>query len=94
MTQNNPAPHHITDLQKKVFAIVDEVFLLHGRTKGLSLDTPLIKVFPQIDSMSVVALLTAFEEQLGVAVADDEIDGAIFETMGTLVAFVERKLAP
>ena len=44
-----------------------------------------------LDSMGVVSLLTAFEDRLGFTVDDDEIDGAIFETFGTLLAFVQSK---
>ena len=44
-------------------------------------------------SMAVVALITSLEEQLGIVVDDDEIDGATFETIGTLTDFVAGKLA-
>ena len=47
----------------------------------------------RLDSMAVIALLNGLEERFGMAVDDDEIDGAIFESVGTLVAFVEHKLA-
>ena len=47
----------------------------------------------EFDSMAVVAILTALEDQFGIAVNDDEVDAELFETVGTLVAFVERKLA-
>jgi acyl carrier protein len=48
---------------------------------------------PELDSMGVVALLTALEEQFGFSIEDDEIDGRVFETFGTLSSFVEGKLA-
>ena len=42
--------------------------------------------------MGVVSLLTAFEERLGFAVDDDEIDGSVFQTWGSLLAFVSEKM--
>jgi len=43
--------------------------------------------------MAVVALITSMEERFGFFVEDDEIDGASFATVGTLVDFVQGKLA-
>jgi len=42
--------------------------------------------------MAVVSLLTTLEERLGVAIDDDDIDGATFETVGSLVDFVKNGL--
>lgn len=43
--------------------------------------------------MAVVSIITALEDSFGFAVDDDEIDASVFETVGTLVVFVEGKLA-
>jgi len=45
-----------------------------------------------LDSMAVVTLITTLEEQLGITVEDDEIDGATFATVGSLVDFVTQQL--
>ena len=37
-------------------------------------------------------LILALEERFGVTVDDDEVTGELFETLGTLAAFIERKL--
>ena len=71
---------------------VDETLNLEGRTASFSEKTPLIGALPEMDSMGVVALLTAFEDKLGFSVDDDEVDGSVFETVGTLLAFVNQKL--
>lgn len=72
---------------------MDRTLNLEGRSASFSNDTALIGALPELDSMGVVALLTAFEEQFGFSVEDDEIDGSIFQTLGTLLSFVEAKLA-
>ena len=54
-------------------------------------DTQLLGALPEFDSMAVVMVLTQLEDQLGIAAADDEIDADIFETLGTLTAFVDAQ---
>lgn len=62
---------------------------------ALSMDpaTPLLGALPQLDSMSVASVIAALENQFQIQVADDEIGARHFETLGSLAAFVERKLA-
>lgn len=54
-------------------------------------DTELLGNIPEIDSMAVVTILTALEEQYDFFIDDSEISAETFETLGTLVEFVERK---
>lgn len=56
-------------------------------------DSALLGAIAEFDSMAVLAVITALEEQLGIAVDDDEISAEIFETFGSLHAFVQQKLA-
>jgi acyl carrier protein len=42
--------------------------------------------------MAVVTVLTMLEEEFGITVDDDEISAEVFQTLGTLTAFVERKV--
>lgn len=51
-------------------------------------DTPLLGAIPELDSMAVVGILTAVEEELGVTVDDDEISAEIFGSFGSLVDFL------
>lgn len=81
------------DTKKEVLAIIDEVLSLGGRATGFELDTPLLGALPELDSMAVVGLITMIEERFGFIVEDDEIDGSSFATVGSLVDFVEGKLA-
>jgi acyl carrier protein len=81
------------DITKEVLTLLDAVLSLNGRALAFQIDTPLLGAVPELDSMAVIALLNGLEERFGMAVDDDEIDGAIFESVGTLVAFVEHKLA-
>lgn len=80
------------DTKKEVLAIVDEVLSLKGRTAGFDLGTPLLGAVPELDSMAVVGLINMLEERFGFVIEDDEIDGATFASVGSLVAFVDGKL--
>ncbi len=80
------------DIRDEVVSVLDEVLSLKGRARGFALDTPLLGAIPELDSMAVVALITTLEERFGFVVDDDEIDGSVFATLATLVAFVEGKL--
>ena len=76
-----------------VLRILDEVLSLNGRTSTFSRDTPLLGAIPELDSMAVVTLITTLEEQFGLVVDDDDIDGSTFATVGSLADFISGKLA-
>jgi len=80
------------DVNKEVLRILDEVLSLNGRALSFNRETHLLGALPELDSMAVVALITSIEEQLGVMVDDDEIDGETFATVGALTDFVSAKL--
>ncbi len=78
--------------------VFDEVIKILGSTlqlvdsgKKLNEKSPLLGALPEFDSMAVVSIITALEDRFGFVVDDDEIEGAVFETVGSLVVFVERK---
>ena len=77
----------------QVIAILDEVLSLNGRAAAFGLDTHLLGAIPELDSMAVVSLITCLEERLGIVVDDDDIDGSTFATVGSLVAYVDGRLA-
>ena len=73
-------------------AILIEVLGLNPGKVTIDKETRLLGSLPEFDSMAVVSVLTAIEDHFGIAVDDDEIDGALFETVGSLCQFVESKL--
>jgi acyl carrier protein len=81
------------DVQREVVTIVDRVLDLRGRGAALKASSPLLGHVPELDSMAVATLITSLEERFGFTIADDEIDGSAFQTIGTLVEFVNGKLA-
>jgi len=75
-----------------VSQVVGGVLQLGERTSSLNGDTPLLGHIPEFDSMAVVSVVTALEEQYGIVVDDDEISAETFETIGSLVDFLNTKL--
>ena len=81
------------DLTNEIVQVLTEVLSLHDRSAAFGRDTPLLGAVAELDSMAVVTLITRLEDRFGIVVDDDDIDGATFATVGTLVDFVDGKLA-
>lgn len=79
--------------QKEVLSLLDEILSLNGRAAEFTASTPLLGAIPELDSMAVVSLIAGLEERFGFTVEDDEIEGSTFATVGSLVEFVDGKLA-
>jgi len=62
------------------------------RIQSLTRDTLLLGNIPEFDSMAVVSVVTALEDQYGFIVDDDEISAETFQTVGSLCAFLEEKI--
>lgn len=73
--------------------ILDTELNLQGKALSFTEDTKLRGSLPQLDSMAVASLITKLEEQLGFEFPEEQLDGAIFESVGSLVDCVTRILS-
>ena len=80
------------DVHSEVVKVLRDTLSLKPGGAPLAEDSPLLGAIPELDSMAVVTVITTLEERFGFIVADDEIDGSTFATVGSLVAFVKSKL--
>ena len=81
---------HSTDqLLRSILA--DVLGLKKDRVAAFAADTGLFGHLPELDSMAVAGLLTEMEDRLDIVIDDDEIDGDLLETFGSLLAFAEAK---
>lgn len=76
--------------------VLSDVRLLVADTLGLSPavlepDTRLLGHMLELDSMAVVAIITALEERFGFVVEDDELNSSVFDTVESLARFVGEK---
>ena len=74
-----------------VKSVVVSTLGIEDRADTLNASTPLLGGLPELDSMAVVELVAALEARFAFEVSDDEITGEVFETLGSLAAFVEAK---
>ncbi len=73
--------------------IVGSVLQLGSRVDGFDRSTQLLGSVPEFDSMAVVSVITAIEDNFGIVVDDDEVSADIFETVGDLYDFVAAKVS-
>jgi acyl carrier protein len=81
------------NVAEDIKTMLADVLSLGSRKSQLNESTPLLGSIPELDSMAVVNVITALEDRFGISVDDDEISADTFATLGSLVAFVEQKLA-
>ena len=79
-------------MQDDIRSVLADTLQLGARAKALASDSALLGSLPELDSMAVVAVITALEERFGIVVDDDEITADTFATLGTLTAFVTDKI--
>ena len=71
---------------------VDVLGVSAPRAAAFTDDSGLFGTLPELDSMAVANLLTEVEDRLGIVIEDDELDGEMLETFGSLRAFVAQKV--
>ena len=77
---------HETDrLLRKI--LTDVLGLKPGQAEDFTAETGLFGHLPELDSMAVAGLLTEMEDRLDIIIEDDEIDGELLESFGSLLAF-------
>lgn len=79
-------------IQTEVKTLLSRSLQLGPRADALTPASPLLGALPELDSMAVVAILSALEEHFGFTIDDDEISADTFATLGSLIGFVEAKL--
>jgi acyl carrier protein len=72
-------------------SLVEVLGVDRAQVSAFGADTALFGTLPELDSMAVATLLTDLEDRLGILIEDDEIDAEIFETFGSLLAYLRAK---
>ncbi len=78
---------------EEIKEIIGSVLQLGDSVDGFDGSTQLLGSMPEFDSMAVVSVITAIEDNFGIVVDDDEVSAEIFETVGSLHQFVTEKVA-
>ncbi len=77
----------------KIKKILSEVLGLNEQLNSMTPSTFLLGNIPELDSVAVVAIILALEKNFAITINDDEISAQTFQTLGTLVSFIEKKIA-
>lgn len=72
--------------------LVDVLGVDREQVAKMDTDTPLFGALPELDSMAVAGLLTEMEDRLEISIDDEDVDGELFETFGSLVIFAQSKI--
>jgi acyl carrier protein len=75
-----------------VKAVVIETLGVEDRADALDASTPLFGSLPELDSMAVLELVLELEQRFGISIDGEDVTADVFETLGSLTAFVESKL--
>jgi acyl carrier protein len=79
-----------TELKKLIVATLN----LDGLTPDrIADDEPLFGAGLGLDSVDALELVVALEKEYGISIASHEVDRSVFGSLGSLAAFVERRLA-
>lgn len=76
----------------EVKLLIGEILQLGDRVQAFGPETPLMGSIPEFDSMAVLTLIHALEQQFGIQIAYDEISAETFETVGKVYDFVCDKV--
>lgn len=82
---------HATGSLPEVADVLVETLGIQDRAASLDASTPLFGAMPELDSLAVLELVSALEDRFDITVEDEEFGGEIFETLGSLAAFVDGK---
>ena len=79
-----------TSTLDEVKALVAETLGIENRLDSMDASTGLLGEMPELDSMAVVMLATEIENRFGFQIDDADFTADVFETLGTLAAFVDE----
>ncbi len=80
-----------TAVSRAVIQVLAEALALGDRGNSLTAQSPLLGAVPEFDSMAVLTVITRLEEAFDIRIADDEISADTFETVASVIAYVESK---
>lgn len=86
-------PEYHDSVVRTVRAVLTDVLgIAPDRVAAFDEQTGLFGSLPELDSMAVAGLLTEIEDRLGIVIEDDEVDGDMLATFGSLVTYLDRKV--
>lgn len=76
-----------------VVAVLARTLGIEDRASSLDAGTPLFGSMPELDSLAVVELAAALEDRFDIVIDDEDFTGEVFESVGSLAAFIDERLS-
>jgi acyl carrier protein len=90
MTDPLPTTAVAADVRSVTAAVV-ETLGIEDRAEAIDATTALSSI-PELDSLAVLELVVELEARFDITVDDGDVTAEVFETVGSLAAFVNAKL--
>jgi acyl carrier protein len=72
--------------------VLVRVLEIEDRAAEIDARTPLLGELPELDSLAVVELAQALENEFDIVIDDDAFTGEVFATVGSLAEYVASEL--
>ena len=71
---------------EKLVSVIEKVIPISSTNEPISIDTELLGVVPELDSINIVKLMVELENNYDISV--DDVDASVLGTVGSLLEFV------
>lgn len=75
----------------KLKSVLDEALFLNGRAKAWNNQMLLLGNVPELDSISVMNVVSAVEINFEIFFEDDDINAEVFASLESLAIFIQQK---
>jgi acyl carrier protein len=89
MSNSSLGMNRTIDVADVITAVI-ETLAIEDRADALDASTPLASI-AELDSMAVIELIVELERRFGITFDDEDVTSEVFETIGSLAAFVDAK---
>ena len=76
----------------QVLDVVAESLSCTIDVRAMQAEDALLGALPELDSIGIVALITALEDRFDVHFEDDDLDAEVFATVASLLAHINTRL--
>lgn len=87
-THIDDAPATLDDVRR----VLVRTLGIEDRAGSIDADTGLLGELPELDSLAVLELAAALEDEFEIVIDDSDFTGEVFATVGTLAAYVAREV--
>ncbi|WP_298944429.1 phosphopantetheine-binding protein [uncultured Microbacterium sp.] len=76
---------------ERVTGVIATTLDIADRADTLDVHTELFGVMPELDSLALLELAAALEEEFGFVIGDEDFTEEVFSTIGSLSQFVDER---